>query len=129
MTDYNAPETALLDLDWLLDQAGLFITANAVDCAWEARLEEYTKANFNHCGGLSAPEICAMWMRVDAVSSAVDYIRQSIKSYLAHLSVEEVYDPYLDRMGKLELAARKAEVDRRIARMLRDTLPTTRQAA
>lgn len=129
MTDYNAPETALLDLDWLLDQAGLFITANAIDCEWESRLEEYTKANFDHFGGLSAPEICAIWMRVDAVSSAVDYIRQSIKSYLAHLSVEEVYDPYLDRMGKLELAARKAEVDRRIARMLRDILPTTRQAA
>ncbi len=129
MTDYNAPETALLDLDWLLDQAGLFVTAHAVDCAWEARLEEYAKANFAQTGGLSAPEVLAMSLRVDTVSSAVDCIRQSIRSYLAHLSVEEVYDPYLDRMGKLELAARKAEVDRRIARMLRDILPTVRQAA
>lgn len=129
MTDYNAPETALLDLDWLLDQAGLFITAHAVECAWEARLEEYAKANFPAYAERTASEICALWMRTDAMSSAVEHIRQSVKSYLAHESVGEVYDPYLDRMGKLELAARKAEVDRRISRMLRDILPVVRQAA
>lgn len=107
MTDYNAPETALLDLDWLIDQASLFITANAVDCELEARI--------------SLPHL-ALW--------ANPTLRAEVKLYLAHLSVEEIYDPYLDRMGKLELVCRKAEVARRLEKMLTRSIPQlTKRAA
>lgn len=121
MTDYNAPETALLDLDWLLDQASLFVTAHAVDCEMESRLEDYTKVS--GCPGSTARVL------LSTVPAALGDIRREVKRYLAHVSVEEIYDPYLDRMGKLELTCRKAEVERRLARMMREVLPVTRQAA
>lgn len=98
--DYSSPETALLDLDWLIDQAALFVTANAIDCELEARIALQHKA---------------LW--------ANPTLREEVKLYLAHLSVEEIYDPYLDRMGKLELVCRKAEVARRLERMLTGSIP------
>jgi hypothetical protein len=107
MTDYNAPETALLDLDWLIDQAALFITANAVECELEAR---------------TAPLPLELWDSPE--------LRRETKLYLAHVSVEEIYDPYLDRMGKLELACRKEEVSRRLGRLIaRSGYAATRRAA
>lgn len=118
MTDYNAPETALLDLDWLLEQASLFITANAVDCELEARLGEYSLQTH-------APVTPA-----NAGAAALGELRQEIRRYLSHVSVEEIYDPYLDRMGKLELVCRKAEVERRLGRKLAEVFPqAARQAA
>lgn len=117
MTDSHAPETALLDLDWLIDQASLFITANAIDCELESRIEEYTKVS-----GCPAP------MRSRGLSSLVtgpyrsapaalgDTLRHDIKRYLAHVSVEEIYDPYLDHMAKLELRCRKEEAWRKLER-------------
>ena len=93
--DYTTPDTALLDLDWLIDQAALFITTNAVDSELEAR-------TFPH-----HPDV---WNNTK--------IRAEVKHYLAHLSVEEIYDPYLDQMGKLELVCRKEEVSRKLNRRI-----------
>ncbi len=105
--DYTSPETAILDLDWLINQAALFVTANAVDCELEARI--------------ALPHL-ALW--------ANPTLREEVKLYLAHLSVEEIYDPYLDRMGKLELVCRKAEVARRLEKMLTRSIPQpTKRAA
>jgi hypothetical protein len=105
--DYTSPETALLDLDWLIDQAALFITANAVDCELEARRPGHHLGLFE-----SVP------------------LRAEVKRYLAHLSVEEIYDPYLDRMSKLELNCRKEEVSRRLTRMIAGYIhPMARRAA
>lgn len=105
--DYTSPETALLDLDWLIDQAMLFITANAVESELEARTASHP----------------VRWWDGEV-------LRREVKLYLAHLSVEEIYDPYLDRMGKLELVCRKEEVSRRLSRMIAGTsFPSTKQAA
>lgn len=130
MTDYHAPETALLDLDWLLDQASLFITSHAVDCEMESRIHDYTKVS-----GCSIPVIrrgdrsAALELHSSA-PAALGMLRQEVRRYLAHESVEEIYDAYLDRMAKLELVCRKEEVSRRIARTLDEFTPRhTRRAA
>jgi hypothetical protein len=122
MTDYQTPETALLDLDWLLDQASLFITTNAIDSELAARFEDFAKVS--GCSRSMARE------SFGSAPAALGDLRKEVRRYLAHVSVEEIYDPYLDQMGKLELACRKAEVDRRLGKMLAQILPhTTRQAA
>lgn len=120
--DYTTPETAILDLDWLLDQASLFITANAIDCELEARMEEYYKDS--GCPGSSERE------RLGSAPAALDSIRHDVRRYLACVSVSENYGLYLDSMQRLELACHKAEVERKLQRTI-PGLPqqTTRKAA
>ncbi len=122
MNNYHAPETALLDLEWLVDQAGLFITSNAIDCELEARIDDYHKVS--GCSGSTARELFR------SAPAAPGALRAAVARYLAHLSVEEIYDPYLDRMGKLELACRKEEASRQLDRMMETALqPRVRRAA
>lgn len=131
MTDALAPETALLDLDWLIDQASLFIAANAIDCELESRIEEYTKVSGcpapMSSRGFSSP-VTGLYRPAPAALG--DALRREIKNYLAHLSVEEIYDPYLDHMAKLELRCRKEEVSRKLDRWIEGSfLQTGKKAA
>ena len=124
MTDYNAPETALLDLDWLIDQASLFISANAIANEWEGRLQEF-EHKVSGCPGSAGTDRSDRGFGLTGPSpTAMDEsIRQEIRLFLAHESVEELYDPFLDRMGRLELTCRKEEVSRRLNRLFTTVRP------
>ncbi len=142
MTDYNTPETALLDLDWLIEQASLFITPNAIATELEGRVRDiHTKVSGSpgsfrplpaeaFSAGMRGGLDKAYGLPGPAPAAMDDTLRRELRRFLAHESVEDVYDPYLDRMGKLELACRKAEVDRRLSRMITEVASRmSRQAA
>jgi len=88
---------AAVDLDGLLAQAGLFITSDAIDMEVAHRLHRRVPVG--------------AWTYL---ASELPAFRAEVRSYLAHESVEELYDTHLDPMARLELTCRKEEVSRRL---------------